>query len=228
LISIIIASNNVLYLNYVNAILNQYFNHCKIFSLFETESHNLQQIHHKNINEDELTLYKFFKESYEMSESQYIFFLLEPLTINKNLIKKIHSYVNKRKKNPVKFYSVSGLFNSFIINKEFVELDFKNKITYNEFKKSLFLKNKFNNSITFDMSFFNNKLNEVYFDKYKIVNLFSFSDCVIKIPPKYNKPILFNFFIFINYILNIFLFFYISMLKIQKNSYRNYLLNKLL
>lgn len=228
MISIIIASDNVLYLNYVKTILNQYLNDYRIFSLFETESDNLQQIDHKKINVDEFTLYKFFKESYEMSESQCIFFLLDPLIINKNLVKKILNYVKKRKKNPLKFYSESGLFNSFIINREFVELDIKNRITFHDFKNTFFLKYKSNDSITFDLSFLNNKLNEVYLNKRKIVYLFSFSEYVIKNPPKYNKPILFIFFITINYIIDIFIFFYIFLLKLQKKSYRNYLLNKLL
>lgn len=228
MISIIIASDNILYLNYVKTILNQYLNDYRIFSLFETEFDNLQQVDHKKINVDEFTLFKFFNESYEMSESQYIFFLLDPLTINKNLIKKILNYVNKRKKNPEKFYSESGFFNSFIINREFVELDIKNRITFHDFKNSLFLKNKFNESITFDMSFLNNKLDEIYLNKHKIVNLFSFSDYVITPSPKYSKSIFFIFFNFINYIIKFSIFFYIFVLKIQKKSYRNYLLNKLL
>ena len=107
-------SEKLLYLNYVKTILNQYLNDYRIFSLFETESDNLQQIDHKKINVDEFTLYKFFKESYEMSESQCIFFLLDPLTINKNLVKKILNYVKKRKKNPKRHNCLLDFFISLI------------------------------------------------------------------------------------------------------------------
>jgi hypothetical protein len=228
LISIICATDNQYYLDYLNNNLNNYLKDYNLFSLKDKAV-----IYEKNnisfCTQDPHLLYNFLKNSFEKSNTNFVFFLLDPLVINKKILNKIKKYSSTNNKYPLRFYDRKSILKSVFINKKFIEInEFNKNLSYLDFQNCLFIKNRSNSILFFNLFYYDHLINLDYFNKYNLVLLFNHSNYVIQNNTNYNKPFFFQYIIFEKKLSLILKFFSIFILKIKKKSYRIYLLSKII